>query len=322
MVKLVRRRGVRGDGLPARPRHQPAGHGGLRGAHRSHRAGGAPARDRPRRLTRRSADPGRAEDRDDGVGGLRAAPAGAAGRRAPRRAPARARAAPPTSRSAASGATGSGAPVARTAASARNSDAGEVVVGLRRAGRRGRGPGGRLGGAHQRQRQPLGLDLDQRDGAQRGQDQVLGVDPQRRLPAPAADDVGQVGLVLADVVGQLRPRRRAGCCGPARPRARRSRGRRGAAPPRRTGAACRTPSAPTALSASWKLPGRASPRSSRPSSSSPSGRSFAARSPTVVPGGDDPAGGAQVVRLVGHARPPRRRSRRSAPRPAPAAPRG
>ena len=45
---------------------------------------------------------------------------------------------------------------------------------------------------------------------------MLGVDPQRRLPAAGADDVGEVGLVLAHVVGELGPVRRAGRAAPAR----------------------------------------------------------------------------------------------------------
>ena len=99
-----------------------------------------------------------------------------------------------------SGATGSGASVAVDRRLAPGTAAARSSSGAA-AGRVGGGPGDGLGGAHQRQRQPLRLDLDQRNGAQRGEDQVLGVDPQRRLPSAAPHHLGQVALVLAHVVG-------------------------------------------------------------------------------------------------------------------------
>ena len=67
------------------------------------------------------------------------------------------------------------------------------------------GPRGGLGGAHERQRQPLGLHLQERLRTEGGQDQLLGVDPQGRLPLAGPHDRGQVRAVLTDVVGQLRP---------------------------------------------------------------------------------------------------------------------
>ena len=108
--------------------------------------------------------------------------------------------------------------------------AGQVRVGRAAPGgarRRGGAPGERLGGPHQRQRQPLGLDVDQRDVAQRGEDQDLRLEPQRHLPLPRRE---------RRPAGRPGPRRRrrpapptppGGCAGPGRRPAGRSRATNG-----------------------------------------------------------------------------------------------
>ncbi len=190
------------------------------------------------------------------------------------------------------------------------------------APRRDGGAGGRLGGPHQRQRQPLGLDLDQRDvgRARRA--------PGARRRSAAAPPTPRRGRRRR---GRPRPRRRRRPARPRRPagsRRARSAARRQVScdegvqhllvEPVGVHAAVRVDGVQRVLEAARPGVAEVEPAVLVAAERQARRRPAPPRSARWRRSGRR----AQVVRLVGHARPPRRRPRRSAPASARAAPRG